>query len=260
MRCRNGLIGNNVYNRTSSKLRQRTVRNAPEHWVRCEGAFQGIVSVALFEQVREIIVQRSRRLDDAQMLAMLRALLDRAGIISGLLIDEQDDMPSSTAYSGRFGGLIRAYSLIGYAPERDYRYLEINRALRQWHPRVLTDVIEQLRAIGASADRNPHSDLLTINDEWTASIVIARCQATPSGTLRWNFRFDASLAPDITLAVRMDQANSQVQDYYLVPRIDMGTWPQRLTEENKGLIDSYRFETLEVLSELAARSPLKETA
>ncbi|EXF94319.1 hypothetical protein HK44_001515, partial [Pseudomonas fluorescens HK44] len=36
-------IGNNVYAKTSSKLRKGIIRNAPDKWVRCDGAFQGIV-------------------------------------------------------------------------------------------------------------------------------------------------------------------------------------------------------------------------
>nr|WP_277425441.1 recombinase family protein [Pseudomonas chlororaphis] len=253
-------IGNNVYNRTSSKLRQRTVRNAPDVWVRCDGAFQGIVSAGLFTKVREIILARSHRLDDAQMLSMLRALLDRAGSLSGLLIDEEEGMPSSTTYISRFGGLLRAYSLIGFTPDRDYKYLAINRALRRWRPQILEEVASHLRQVGAEVKRNPESDILTINEEWTASIVIARCQPTPAGTLRWRLRFDNNLSPDITVAVRMDQANQHAMDYYLIPRLDMGAWPQRLVEENSALIDSYRFETLTVLDELAARSPLKEVS
>lgn len=251
-------IGNNVYNKTSSKLRQRTVRNAPEQWVRCDGAFQGIITLKVFTQVREIILQRSYRFDDAQLLAMLRTLLERAGTLSGLLIDEQEDMPSSTTYIGRFGGLVRAYALIGYTPDRDYRYLEINRSLRQLHPQVLSSVMERFKRVGAELARNDQNDLLIINGEWTASVVIARCQATPAGTLRWKLRFDNSLAPDITIAVRMDSANLRPHDYYLIPRIDMGTWPYRLTEENNPLIDSYRFATLDVLDGLATRCSVTE--
>ncbi|WP_206330326.1 recombinase family protein, partial [Pseudomonas viridiflava] len=114
-------IGNNVYNKTSSKLRERASHNPPDKWVRCDGAFQGIVSIELFVSVREIILQRSRRLDDAQLLELLRALLRQAGALSGMLIDEQDHMPSSTVYISRFGGLLRAYSPIGRAPDPDYR-------------------------------------------------------------------------------------------------------------------------------------------
>lgn len=251
-------IGNNVYNKTSSKLRKRISRNPPDKWVRCDGAFQGVVSLEVFAGVREIILQRSHRLDDAQLLELLRTLLQRAGSLSGMLIDEQDNMPSSTVYINRFGGLLRAYTLIGYTPDRDYRYLEINRSLRQLHPQVLEDVLNHLKYVGARVELSDQNDLLTVNNQWTASVVIARCQPTPAGTLRWKLRFDNSLNPDITIAVRMEQANLQVRDYYLVPSIDMGAWPKRMAEENSPLIDSYRFATLDVLDGLAARCSLKE--
>ncbi|MGJ7610679.1 MULTISPECIES: recombinase family protein [unclassified Variovorax] len=253
-------IGNNVYNRQSFKLKQERVRNAPEFWIRCDGAFQGIVSQALFEKAREIIVARSRRFDDAQMLALLRELLERSGTLSGLIIDEQEGMPSSTIYRSRFGGLIAAYALVGFKPDRDYRYLEINRELRRWRPDVTQRVIDRLLAVGAVVQRNPITDLLTINHEWTASVVVVRCQSTPAGMLRWRVRFDSSLRPDITIAVRMDSVNAQPRDYYLIPSIDTAAWPVRVTEENPGLIDSYRFDTLEVLDKLAARCSWKEAA
>jgi DNA invertase Pin-like site-specific DNA recombinase len=252
-------IGNNVYNKTSTKLRSPTRRNPHELWIRQEGAFQGIVSLELFENACAIIAGRSQLMDDAKMLAMLRTLLSQAGMLSGLLIDEQLGMPSSTAYSKRFGGLIRAYSLVGYSPERDYRYLATNQLLRQWRPLILEEIIARLRDIGADVVRDQSNDLLSVNGEWTASIIIVRCQAAPSGSLRWRLRFDSSLAPDITIAVRMDHANERALDYFLVPRLEMRTWPQRLSEVNNNLIDSYRFDTLDVLEELALQSPAKES-
>lgn len=253
-------IGNNVYNRRSGKLRERATDNAPEHWVRCDGAFEGIISVALFERAGQIILQRSQHLDDAKMLQLLRELLARAGKLSGLIINEQDDMPSTVAYSKRFGGLIRAYSLIGYQAERDLGFIAVNRELRQWRPRMLGDIVDLLQGAGARVQRNPETDLLTVNDEWTASVVIAKCLQAAAGHRRWTVRFDTKLASDLTLVVRMDHLNVKALDYYLIPRIDLGAWPRRLHERNHGLIDSYRFDSLDVLADLAAREPLKEAA
>ncbi|MFH4316940.1 hypothetical protein WAI88_21420, partial [Acinetobacter baumannii] len=81
--------------------------------------------------------------------------------------------------------------------------MDINRSLRQLHPQVFENVIKHLKLAGASVEISAQNDVLTVNDEWTASVVIARCQSTPAGTLRWKLRFDNSLAPDITIAVRM---------------------------------------------------------
>jgi len=48
-------------------------------------------------------------MSDAEMLAALQALLEHQGALSGLIIDEADETPSSSAYSHRFGSLLRAY-------------------------------------------------------------------------------------------------------------------------------------------------------
>ena len=117
-----------------------------------------------------------------------------------------------------------------------------------------------LEALAAPLSRNPSSDLLTINGEFTASVVVVRCLTTPLGSLRWQIRFDVGLWPDITVAVRMDEPNQNALDYYLLPRIDMTAPRLRLAEDNGVSLDAYRFETLDVLFGLAARIKLQEVA
>jgi len=253
-------IGNNVYARTSGKLKTPTVPNPPERWVRCDGAFEGIVSPGAFLRVREIIAERSVRLDDHQMLALLRDLAGKVQALSGLVIDEQDGMPSSTTYRQRFGGLVRAYALIGYDSGRDYDFLEVNRKLRAWRPSVVQSVVDTLEKTACAVERNQATDLVTINHEWTASVVLARSYREHSESLRWKVRFDMGLCPDITLAVRLDERNEHARDYFLIPRLDMATWPRHLGFENSPFIDGYRFDTLDILAELAARSQLREAA
>jgi DNA invertase Pin-like site-specific DNA recombinase len=253
-------IGNNVYARTSGKLKTPTLPNPPERWVRCDGAFDGIVSPAAFLRVREIIAERSVRLEDHQMLVLLRELASKVQALSGLVIDEQPDMPSSTSYRQRFGGLVRAYALIGYDSGRDFGFLEVNRQLRAWRPSVVSSVVDMLAKTARAVERNPETDLLTVNGEWTASVVLAKCHRQDSGSLRWKVRFDMDLMPDITVAVRLDELNKEARDYYLVPRLDMATWPRHLGFENSPFIDGYRFDTLDILAELAARTHLREAA
>jgi len=84
-------IGNNVYNRSSFKLKIQHVRNPPEQWVRRDGAFEAIVPAVVFMQAQAVIAARSHHLDDAQMLEMLRQTLERHGALSGIVIDEDDD-------------------------------------------------------------------------------------------------------------------------------------------------------------------------
>lgn len=253
--------GNNVYNRTSFKLKKKRVRNSPDMWVRADGVFERVVPAELFETAAARIAERSRRFDDPAMLAMLRDLYDRTGNLSGLLIDEQEGLPSSSAYRARFGGLLRAYSLVGYQPERDYQYLEVNRILRTRLPEILSHVIGDIEKFGGHVVRDPKTDLLKLNDEFTLSIAIARCMRTPAGSYRWRVRFDTSLQPDITVAVRMAANQSDILDYYLFPRIDRPLRPAKIAEENNDFcFDAYRFETLDPLYMLVERVPLSEAA
>ncbi len=253
-------VGNNVWNRASFKLKRKRIKNLPNMWIRAEGAFAAIVDRTTFDAAQAIIHARSLRLSNEEMLKALQQLLQHRGYLSGLLIDESENLPSSSAYQTRFGSLLRAYELVGFTPDRDYRYVEINRALRRMHPRIVAETIAGIEQIGGLVEQLPESDLLTINREFTVSIVVARCITTPIGTRRWKIRFDVGLWPDITLAVRMDEPNESALDYYLLPRIDMTAPNVRLAEDNGISLDAYRFETLDVLFELAARATLREVA
>ena len=115
-----------------------------------------------------------------------------------------------------------------------------------------------LRAV--LSGRDPETDLLEINGEFSLSIVIARCKQTPAGALRWRLRFDTGLNPDITVAVRMDAGNREPLDFYLFPRIDRASEQVRLAEENGLSLDAYRFDTLDLLCDLAAPVRVREAA
>lgn len=194
------------------------------------------------------------------MISLLQTALAEEGSLSGLIIDEREGMPSSSLYRHRFGSLLRAYSLIGYTPDRDYRYVEINRNLRESFPQLLAEVIAGLESAGASVARDPVSQLLSVNQEFTASLVIARSFETQTGLLRWKLCFDTGLAPDITIVVRMDRSNEHPLDYYLFPSIDMNTNRLRMAEDNSLSLDAYRFESLTFLYSMAGRSPFREAA
>ena len=253
-------VGNNVFNRTSFKLKTMRVRNKPDIWVRADGAFQAIVDPASFQAAGAIIAERSQQLSDAELLGRLAKLFKSTGILSGIIIDESEEMPSSSAYRHRFGSLLRAYSLVGYRPRRDYRYIEINKRLRLLHADIVRGVVEGLRSVGASVQPAMADGLMRINGEFTLSIIVARCQQTTAGSSRWHLRLDTGLRPDVTIAVRMSRSNVEPRDYYILPAIDMDADKVRLADRNSVSLDAYRFETPEPLYAFAARAPIPEAA
>ncbi|WP_413847362.1 recombinase family protein [Desulfobacula sp.] len=238
-------IGNNVFNRSSFKLKQKRVKNPREMWVRHDGAFEAVIDPQIFYKAQGIILERNRKFTDEEMLDRLKYLYQKHGRLSGFLIDELESMPSSAAYRSRFKGLIRAYKLIGYSPERDYDYIKINRYLRKMHPEVISNAIKKIETLGGYVKRDEKTDLLFINDEFTASLILARCHQTPAGSLRWIVRLDSGLEPDITVVLRMNVINKEPLDYYLLPQIDFSFNKLRLAEDNKIDFDAYRFDNLD---------------
>ncbi len=253
-------IGSNVYNRKSFKLKRRRVVNPPEMWVLKAGAFEAIVPFQMFEEAHRIIEQRHKSYTDDDLLARLRTLLDRTGHLSGFIIDESEDMPSSAVYAFRFGSLPRAYSLIGWSSGRDYAYLEINRKIRAQHRPLVNGIVEQLEAAGATVSREQTNDLLTVNCEYTAALVLARCQTTPAGSQRWVVRLETALQPDITIVARLRPGNEGILDYYLLPSIaDVGSL-LRLAVHNPLSLEVFRFDDLSFFTAIAKRVSLEEAA
>jgi hypothetical protein len=253
-------IGNNVYNRKSFKLKKARVVNPPDMWIRKEGAFDPIVPPEMFYTVQGIIRERARRYSDEELIERLRQLYQKHGFLSGMIINETADMPSAAVYAHRFESLIRAYQMVGYTPDRDYRYLEINRYLRQLHPQVIAQAESEIAAIGGAVVRDPATDILLVNDEFTVSLVLARSHTYETGSHRWKIRFDTSLNPDITVAIRLDYANQGILDYYLLPKLDFGQPRLNLADQNAIEFDCYRFDNLSYLYGMAARSRVRRAA
>jgi DNA invertase Pin-like site-specific DNA recombinase len=253
-------IGANIYNRRSFKLKHRRVNNPTQMWIWRDGAFESIISASLFEQARAMIESRHNHLSDQDLLEKLRELLRARGRLSGILIDETEEMPSSSCYSSRFGSLTRAYSLIGWTPDRDFAYVEINRLLRRRHADIIASILDRLLTLGATVSINQQTDLLTINSEYTASLILSRCRETRAGNCRWQLRFDESLRPDVIIAARLQPGNEEILDYYLLPRLDVLAERLSLRPANGLVLDVYRFNNLNFFLEMAERVRIEGAA
>jgi DNA invertase Pin-like site-specific DNA recombinase len=253
-------IGNNVFNRISFKLKKKRVRNTPEMWVRGDRVFKPIVDEHTFYVARGIFLERARRFSDEELLEKLRGLYAKHGTLSAALIDGADDVPSSSVYQCRFGNLLAAYERVGFRPDRDFQYVEINRNLRQLRVPLLRDVLVKLGEIGASISQDDDSGVLLINGQYTVGFVMTRCRQTPSGTLRWLIDFSHRPISDVTVVVRMDAANQQAVDFFLLPKIGMLGKKLRLGEANAADVETYRFDTLGYLVGMAARADAEAVA
>lgn len=250
-------VGNNLFNRTSGKMKSRAKPNPENEWVRKDQAFEPVVDLERFYTVQGIYRERNKKATDEELLQGLRDLYASQGRLSALIIDEADFLPPSSLISNRFGGLLRVYQMIGYTPKRDYQYVAINQQLRSLHAEIVADVVRDIENLcGRRILIDPESCLLELNHNLFISVVISRCFTTPSGIRRWKIRFDSGLRPDITVAVRMDVRNEAIQDYYILPALEFSADQLRLSEENSGFLDGFRTDTLDYLLKLSVNISL----
>lgn len=253
-------IGHNLYHRTSNKLRRRQVRNPPDLWFRAKNVFPPTIDEALFNRAQLILRDRARSFTDEAVLDALRAIFARHGRITADLIATEEDLPSKASIARRFGGLVNAYQLAGYTPHRTVASLACQQFLLRKHPEIIQEVVNRLASMSVAVDHDPTTDLLIIDRELSVSVLLARCLRPAQGRAYWLLRFETSCRPDLTVAVRLDETNQAIKDYYLFPALDRGPDHLRLKEGNHALLDSYRFDDLELLFDLAARISVEHTA
>lgn len=251
-------IGNNIYNKTSSKLKSRLVKNPKNEWVRCDKAYKPIISKKKYNKAQEIIQLRSVHLTNEELLEKLKQKLESNGKLSGFIIDEDDTGPSSSVYRTRFGGLLRAYTLIGYKPEHDYSYIQINEALRSFYSGIIEDFKGEILKSNCYIDEYKYAPMLYINDELLISVLITKCTPMKSGKLRWKVRFDNSQKADITIVIRMDSQNISPLDFYIIPKIENEYSKMCMTETNNIRLDLYRFDNLDKLLQIITRMKVRE--
>jgi hypothetical protein len=128
------------------------------------------------------------------------------------------------------------------------------------YPGLIGDLTRRLGETGATVAHDARTDLLVINGEYSAAVVLCRCRATPAGSLRWVVRLDRRVAPDITVLARMDPANARPADYYLLPLMDVATPRLVLCEANGAYLDTYQFDTLDQFAALALRRKIEVPA
>lgn len=251
-------IGVNVSNRTSSKLSQSHERNPPKMWVRCNNAFEPLVSQEVFRKAQETLAARKRCFTDEELLELLRAMVKHVGFVSNRLINETLGMPSSNRYFERFNGLVKACELIGHPLPDNYSFVETNKQLLVRRTSLLDDLITDLTAVGASVQLSLATGLLTVNKEITVSFMLIRCRETKYRGHRWQFQFHLANRPDITIAARMSPANDVVMDYYILPGLAEVPSQIDLALSDNLMLDVYRFADLSFFKGIIRRTPIKE--
>jgi hypothetical protein len=170
--------------------------------------------------VKRILRNRTVNKPDEQLLDALRDLLAKEGRLSGNLIHRSLDLPSPSTYCHRFGGLRRAYELIGYGRPEQFGPIDLRRrtqALRNQLMKTLDAMFDEVSVVGGKGRRRSR---LRLRNGLITSVLVARSIKTVMGSLRWQADSVKHERRHITLLARLDAENRDFHDFYVLPNMD----------------------------------------
>ena len=212
--------GCNVFGRTSQQLGTSSVRIPNSQWVIRPGAFTPVVSEATFQEAQGLLLKRTINKSNEDILEALRSLLAREGRLSLQLIKHCPEVPSPSAYRGRFGSLRRAYELIGYGRPEDFGPIDLRRrtqALRESLVRALQCMFpNEITVVRRGGRWRSH---LRLKSGRTVNVLVARSIGTEGRRLRWQVDPVPRECRSTTLIVLLTANNSAVQEMHIFPYV-----------------------------------------
>ncbi len=245
-------IGNRVWNKESIKLGTGRGANSPEEWIRVEGVCKPIVSKELFERAQRVVEKRFPPQTDEQLLDGLRRLLNEKKRLTRLLILADKRIPCVQIYDKRFGGLLRAYELIGYVPSKHYWNPVSHRTLHEIRMDTAKTAVREIRRRGKPVEMCPGNKSIIINGDTRILFMAARCITGETMKDYWEVRLAHRFDYHLRVIARVDADCSEVIDYYLLPKGVISGVAFRIFNEYQPKIDRYRCNNLQPLYAMAA--------
>ena len=123
----------------------------------------------------------------------------------------------------------------------------------------MTRLILELRAAGATVDIHANPNLITINREFSAYYLLAKCHEHIAETPRWRIRLRDAPMSDLIVAARLCPGNQKILDYYILPTVSNLRDNYTIALKNSLALDVYRFENLNLFINMARRAGIEET-
>jgi hypothetical protein len=213
--------GCNVFGRTSSRLYTPLVSVPESGWTLLQGAFESLVDYSTFLEARKVIQLRKTRKSDEDLLESLRTLLARKGKLSQQLLKETPDMPRPCSYRHHFGGLRRAYELVGYHRSNyQFRRIDLRRRTQALREQLIENIAAMFpKQISIIQPGGRWRSRLRLRSGLIVSVVVARAVRAWKETISWQIDPVKHEQKYVTLLARLDHENRQVFDYHILPNI-----------------------------------------
>lgn len=213
--------GCHVFGRTSSRLYTPPIRMPASEWVVTPRAFKPLVDEAMFEQAQKVLKSRTFHKSDEVLLSELRGLLAQEGRLSYRLVEQFIASPNTFRY--RFGGVRRAYNLIGYGSAKDFGSMDLRRRTQALREELLHQIAAMFPNDVSIVQRNGKwRSMLRFRNRSTIAVLIARHRPPRIGhvnSVRWRIGPRPQELHQVTLLARLKEGNSDFLDYHVFPSL-----------------------------------------
>jgi len=212
--------GYNVWNRKGQKLRGPQVHNPPEQWVVVPNAFPAIIPPKCFQNVQELIKNRPRKFSEEYLLQKLASLLRRKGRITKNLMESCKGMPDRSCYQRRFGGMQKAYDLVGYHyPPRRFSCAGQSRFSKQLRDRIIRQILTLFpEHVALAPGVHPNRPVLLVDKQFKVFVITCRF-STESKRATWLLRSFPQDRNSIVLLCLLNRNNDDARVLFVIPRI-----------------------------------------
>lgn len=230
-------IGNNIVGQICQRLKAPTVIRPSHEWTRCNGAFQPIVSRALFEAAARVrSFNEKTYVTRDEIVAALKVVLAREGKLTAAIINKARELPSANTVEARFGSLGEVYEAIGYQPAPRYVYHALDRRLRGLRTEAQESLVRALVALDVEC--SIHGALIRIGAA-TVVVMVCRHQTPRSWQQGWRMDYQRTQDSFVLVALRMAPDNEEVLDVLVVPRTRLAALPLFLQRRHDAQLAPY---------------------
>ncbi len=215
--------GQCIWGRTSMRLKTPKRDVEPSKWIVRDGTYPPIVDQEVFRRVQHLLSRRRRTLhSDTELLTKLQKLLRSEGELSDEIIERSSVVPTANTYRRHFGSLRRAYSLIGYKPEKG-RYTKHTR--RQQTEKLREQLFRRIVELNPQDISVFHLPgrlrfILRLDNGLSVSVSLCRSLRLKAGRMGWRIYPTPTERQYITLLCRLTPDNSSFLDFHLFPFIE----------------------------------------
>lgn len=214
--------GTYLWARRTERMGIKSAPTPQEHWIFKEGAIPQIISTRQYAAAQPLLRRTPAQISEKEMLDHLRRVWRLRGTLSAKVLDQTKPLIGSDSYRRTFGGLQKAYDLVGYKPSHDYTAIAAHRSRMKEHRLAFARrVQQQCLRLGATAVMDRQSRFLRINNMLTLKTDIGpflryRRQRIPDG---WWFDIFFEAEVDMLVIGRLAMENDRIESYYLIPKV-----------------------------------------